>query len=276
MAGTTIRQRQIEDGAINDAKVQAGAAVASSKLADGANWIKKDGTVAMSGALNMGSQLINAVQTPSVGTDAANKAYVDAQIAGLNSIFDNKPSVRAKSTGNVNIANPGTAIFDTVTLANGERLCLGSQTSQPENGNYIFNGSGVALTRSTDMDAWGEIPGAFFAVEEGATGADTIWLCTANAGGTLGTTAITFQQIPTSAGLLNTNFVSKETPSGSVNGVNVTFTLANTPVVGSEEVFLNGVLQDVGAGNDYTISGAVITALTAPLTGEKIRVSYRK
>lgn len=273
---TQIAQRQIADGAINDQKVAAGAAIASSKLADGANWIKKDGTVAMIGALNMGSQLINAVQTPSAGTDAANKSYVDTAIANLNSIFDNKPSVRAKSTGNVLVSNPGTAIFDGVTLANGERLCLGSQTAQAENGGYIFNGSGAALTRSTDMDAWNEIPGAFFAVEEGSTNADTIWLCTANAGGTLGTTAITFQQIPTTAGLLNTNFISKETPAGTINGVNVTFTLANTPVAGSEEVFVNGMLQDVGAGNDYTISGAVITLLTAPLTGEKIRVSYRK
>lgn len=276
MPGSTVRQRQIEDGAINDVKVQAGAAIASSKLADGGNWIKKDGSVAMTGALNMGSQLISAVQTPSAGTDAANKSYVDTAIATLNSIFDNKASVRAKSTANVTVSNPGTAVFDGVTLSNGDRLCLGAQSAPAENGVYIFNGSGVALTRSTDMDAWAEVPGAFFAIEEGSANADTIWLCTANSGGTLGTTAITFQQIPTTAGLLNTNFVSKETPSGSINGSNVTFTLANTPVAGSEEVFLNGLLLASGAGNDYTVSGAVITALTPPLTGERILVSYRK
>jgi hypothetical protein len=276
MAATTIKQRQIEDGAINDAKVQAGAAIASSKLADGANFVKKDGSIAMTGALNMGSQLINAVQTPSVGTDAANKAYVDAQISSLTQIFDHKASVRVKSTANVTVANPGTAVFDGVTLANGDRIVLASQTAPAENGIYVFNGSGVAMTRATDMDAWAELPGAFFAVEEGSANADTIWLCTVNAGGTIGTTAVTFQQIPTSAGLLNTNFVDKETPSGTINGVNAAFTLANTPVAGSELVFLNGQMQDVGAGNDYTISGAVITMLTAPLTGEKIRVSYRK
>lgn len=104
----------------------------------------------------------------------------------------------------------------------------------------------------------------------------TIWLCTADQGGTLGTTAITWQQIPTTAGLSNSNFVDKETPSGSVNGSNVTFTLANTPVSGSEHVHLNGLLQEQGSGNDYTISGATITYLSAPLTGDKIRVSYRK
>jgi hypothetical protein len=70
------------------------------------------------------------------------------------------------------------------------------------------------------------------------------------------------------------NNVVRETPSGSVNGTNATFTLANTPVTGSEQVFLNGLLQEPGAGNDYTISGATITYLAAPLTGDRLRVTY--
>lgn len=68
--------------------------------------------------------------------------------------------------------------------------------------------------------------------------------------------------------------IKRETPTGSVNGVNTTFTLANTPIAGTEEVFLNGLLQDAGAGNDYTISGGTITMLSAPLTGDKLRVNY--
>lgn len=73
-----------------------------------------------------------------------------------------------------------------------------------------------------------------------------------------------------------TNYITRETPSGSVNGSNTSYTLANTPVAGSESVFLNGILQEPGAGNDYTISSATITYLTAPATGDKIRVSYIK
>lgn len=69
--------------------------------------------------------------------------------------------------------------------------------------------------------------------------------------------------------------VVRETPSGTLNGSNVTFTLASTPIAGSEEVFLNGLLQEPGAGNDYTISGAVITYLAAPLAADRLRVSYR-
>lgn len=72
------------------------------------------------------------------------------------------------------------------------------------------------------------------------------------------------------------NFVVRETPSGAVNGVNTTFTLANTPIAGTEQVYLNGILQEPGAGNDYTISGLTITYLAAPLTNDKLRVTYYK
>ena len=277
MATTQIVQRQIADGAINDAKVQAGAAIATSKLADGANFIKKDGSVAMTGALDMGSQLITNVSTPSAGTDAANKNYVDTAISSLNSLFDSKGSVRVATTaaGTLATSFENGDTVDGVVLATGDRILIKDQASQAENGIYTVNASG-APTRSTDMNDWAEVPGAFVAVEEGTSNADTVWLCTSNQGGTLNTTAITWQQIPTSAGLSNTNFVDKEIPSGAINGSNTAFTLANSPVAGSEHVYLNGILQESGAGNDYTISGANITMLTAPLTGEKLRVSYRK
>jgi hypothetical protein len=78
------------------------------------------------------------------------------------------------------------------------------------------------------------------------------------------------------SGLGTSNFVFHETPSGSVNGSNTAFTLANTPTAGTVQVFLNGILQEPGSGNDYTISGATITYLTAPATGDKIRVHYMK
>lgn len=70
-------------------------------------------------------------------------------------------------------------------------------------------------------------------------------------------------------------FVTRETPAGTLNGTNTVFTLAATPTVGTEEVFLNGLLQEPGAGNDYTISGATITYLTAPVSTDRIRVNYR-
>jgi hypothetical protein len=72
------------------------------------------------------------------------------------------------------------------------------------------------------------------------------------------------------------SFVVRETPTGTINGVNTTFTLANTPIAGTEQIFLNGVLQEPGAGNDYTISGPTITYLAAPLTGDRLKATYMK
>jgi hypothetical protein len=63
--------------------------------------------------------------------------------------------------------------------------------------------------------------------------------------------------------------------SGTKNGSNKVFTIANAVSSGSEQVFLNGQLLMPGAGNDYTISGTTITfesGFTAPASGDTIRV----
>lgn len=63
-----------------------------------------------------------------------------------------------------------------------------------------------------------------------------------------------------------------ETPSGGVSA----FTLAYPPKVGTEHVYLNGLLQDAG-GQDYSLSGNIVTfSLPYPAPGDKIRVSYLK
>jgi hypothetical protein len=275
MAETQITTRQIKDGAITNAKVAAGAAIATTKLADGADFVKRTGTVAMTGSLNMGSQTITNLATPSSGTDGVNRNYVDTAIAALNSVFDSKPSVRAASTANVTLATPGASI-DGVSLTSGDRILLKNQSAPAENGIYIWTGAAALLTRALDMDAWNEVPGAWVTVEEGTTLADTFWLSTANAGGTLNTTAITWTQFNTGAGLSTSNFVDSEVPSGTVNGVNVTFTLANTPTAGTVHLYANGLRMKAGASEDYTISGATITMTTAPETGDVILADYRK
>src|SRR5699024_1802535 len=59
-------------------------------------------------------------------------------------------------------------------------------------------------------------------------------------------------------------WVFNETLSGTINGTNKIFTLANTPQTGKEMIFLNGVLLKEGAGNGYTISGKTVTMTKAP------------
>ena len=63
-------------------------------------------------------------------------------------------------------------------------------------------------------------------------------------------------------------YTYNETPSGSINGSNTAFTLAATP--SGVMVARNGILQ--AEGLDYTRSGATLTFLTAPATGDWIRV----
>ena len=73
---------------------------------------------------------------------------------------------------------------------------------------------------------------------------------------------------------LSIKVATRETPSGTINGSNTSFTLANTPVSGTEMLFLNGILQRAGAGNDYTISGLTITYNTAPQSGDTLLCTY--
>lgn len=72
------------------------------------------------------------------------------------------------------------------------------------------------------------------------------------------------------------DIVTEETPSGTINGSNTTFTLANTPTTGTVRLYLNGIRLRSGSGNDYTISTATITMATAPATGDILLADYFK
>lgn len=67
--------------------------------------------------------------------------------------------------------------------------------------------------------------------------------------------------------------LSYETPTGTVNGSNVTFTLSKTPQSGTLMLFVNGQLLAVTS--DYSLSGSTITLVNAPLTGSSLRAQYQ-
>lgn len=74
---------------------------------------------------------------------------------------------------------------------------------------------------------------------------------------------------------MEAKIIDDEVPFGSVNGTNKVFTLANIPnPPASVKVFVNGQKMKSG-GEDYTLSGKTITAVTAPPTGSIILVDYR-
>lgn len=68
-------------------------------------------------------------------------------------------------------------------------------------------------------------------------------------------------------------FFEQETPSGTVNGSNVTFTLAQTPQENAAVLlFLDDTLKRQTA--DYSISGVTITMVTAPANGQTLYAFY--
>lgn len=154
---------------------------------------KEDHTHAFTPAadLSMAGYKLTNVGTPSAGTDAANKSYVDSVAQGL----DTKASVVAATTTNGTLATAfaNGQVVDGVTLATGDRLLIKNQTDATANGIYTVNATG-APTRSTDMDNGAEFPSAYVFVEQGTVNADTGWVCTNNAPVTLGTTNIVWAQ----------------------------------------------------------------------------------
>ena len=71
-----------------------------------------------------------------------------------------------------------------------------------------------------------------------------------------------------------TYFYLNETPTGTIDGSNKTFTLAHTPNPSNYvDLFLNGQKLAPG-GTDYTISGATLTLVTAPPAGSVILADY--
>ena len=74
-----------------------------------------------------------------------------------------------------------------------------------------------------------------------------------------------------SAYLTASNFITSETPSGSINGSNTSFTAANSPVTGTIKMFWNGVRT-----TKFTATGASITTLFVANTGDTILIDYQK
>lgn len=114
------------------------------------------------------SKVIN-VPTPSAAGDAVPKSYVDSAVEGLAW----KDSARVGTQSNINLSSPG-ATIDGVTMASQDRVLVRNQSTQSQNGIYVWNGAAVAMTRSLDASTFAELEQAIITVEEG-TDAGTTW-----------------------------------------------------------------------------------------------------
>jgi hypothetical protein len=165
----------------------------------------------------------------------------------------------------------------------GDRVLVKNQSTQSQNGIYVASAS--AWSRSSDADTWQELVSAFTFVEQGTTQADTGWVCTVNAGGTLGTTAVTWAQFSGagtySAGdglsLTGTTFAVVGTTnriSVSASGVDIASTYVGQSSITTLGTIGTGTWQATTIGTGYggtgltsfTSGGAVYATSTSALT----------
>jgi hypothetical protein len=123
--------------------------------------------------------------SPSANTDIANKYYVDAVAQGLGP----KAACAVGTTANITLS--GLQTIDGYTTLAGDRVLVKNQTSSQFNGIYVA--SATTWTRAVDMDVWSEVPGAYTVLLNGGQ-ANTGWVCTATASGTINVTAMPWVQ----------------------------------------------------------------------------------
>jgi hypothetical protein len=212
---------------------------------------------------------------PTSDQDAATKYYVDSVAQGL----DVKASVLAATTANITLS--GAQTIDGVSVVAGDRVLVKNQTAQAENGIYVA-ASGI-WARSADANTWDELVSAYTFVEQGTVNADTGYVCTVNAGGTLGVTPVTWSQFSgagtyiagTGLTLTGNTFSITNTAvtAGSFGSASNTLTatvnaqgqltaLAATPIaIANTQVSGLGTMSTQNA-NSVAITGGSITNLT--------------
>ena len=215
----------------------------------------------MSGAIAMGTAKITGLGDPTAAQDAATKNYVDNSVQGL----DAKASCVAGTTGNITLS--GAQTIDGVAVIAGDRVLVKDQSTASQNGIYVAAASTWA--RSADADTWDELVHAYVFVESGTANANNGFVCTVAAGGTLGSTAVTWVQfsgagqITAGAGLTKTgNTLDVGTASSSrivVNPDNID--LATTAVTAGtyKSVTVDSYGRATAGTNPTTISGFGIT-----------------
>lgn len=132
------------------------------------------------GTVDVASKRITGVATPTSGTDAANKNYVDNAVTGL----DWKAAVNLLAESNIALTGlTNTLVIDghaALDSADNDvyRILLKGQTTASENGIYTYfdDGTNYTLTRSLDADVYTELLGTSVFIEEGTIYGSTGWL----------------------------------------------------------------------------------------------------
>ena len=133
--------------------------------------------------------------SPTAGaTQQSIKAYVDALVSANGGNW--KASVLVGTTANITLS--GVQTIDGISATVGSRVLVKDQSTASQNGIYVAASSTWA--RAADADAWDELVSAAVFIEKGSTLADTSFISTNDAGGTLGSTSIVWTQFGVGGG----------------------------------------------------------------------------
>jgi hypothetical protein len=157
------------------------------------------GTIAIQNANNVSitGGAVTGLGSPSAGSDAATKTYVDNLVAGLKTRIITRVATTANIDLTADLQNGDT--LDGITLVTGNKVLVKNQTSASDNGIYDVVASGTA-TRNADYDTIAELAGQIVVVQEGTANGDDLYLCTTDTSATLGVSDITFTKVYPSSG----------------------------------------------------------------------------
>lgn len=143
----------------------------------------------LTGVDNNNKRLLS-VADPTSSTDGANKQYVDAAIRGIK-----WKDAAAASTANVSTSSFTGTSLDGVTLTSGSSvILLKDQTTGTENGLWLYNGNGSALTRAATLPGSADASGIAVTVQGGSVNDDTVFIQTADPA-VVGTDDLVFSQL---------------------------------------------------------------------------------
>jgi hypothetical protein len=141
------------------------------------------------GTVNVSGFKITNMATPTSGSDATTKDYVDNLVQGL--IVKN--AVKVATTAALTYPFSGFPTIDGYTVQDQDRVLVKNQTSDTQY-NGIWKAVSGTWSRTDDANTWDELVSAYVFVQVGTSQADTGWVCTIDSGGTLNTTPITWTQ----------------------------------------------------------------------------------
>jgi hypothetical protein len=264
---------QIKPGTITTTQLSGSAGITDAQLAG--VYVYANGARAFTGAVNVGSNQINNVATPTSGTDATNKAYVDAAVAGLSgklaAVAATNSETLTITSGNVTSIAGTTAdgkspnVGDYVLVANAPATSGAAGgavlSNQPANGLYQVTGNTTNLTLQRALDMAGSVNpmGATVVVVGGPTwGGAELMVTTpsSSAAFTYGTGTIAFTQVSGAGEITVTNVLSKTGNQLAVSAMATgTVILGNggTPTITA----LSGAIT-VGATGTTTLGAGVV------------------